>query len=176
MKLLVILLCLPLLVQSQNCQPKGDATSTTIIAADLQKNRSYCPSKELAHGYDISILLKDAIRDTGLIYVDAFITSVKVSGPESCECHIDDPNFKDYHIYIAATNTKDGKQNQIVEVSRYSRQLNHSINFAYVKSLVGHKVRIYGYTFMDQEHKSAIGNWRAGIEEIHPVFYIEKLN
>jgi hypothetical protein len=37
-------------------------------------------------------------------------------------------------------------------------------------------VRIYGYTFIDEEHKSAIGDWRIGLQEIHPVMFIDKLD
>jgi len=175
MKYLIFLL-LPIVGMTQTaCPPKGDGANSKEIAADLLKNRSYCPPKYKAHGYDISVLMKDAITDTSLVYVDAYITSVKISGVESCECHIENNDYKDYHIYIAQTMTQDKGKNQIVEVSRYSRQFNPKMSFQNIKALVGKKVRIYGYTFMDQEHKGAIGDWRAGIQEIHPVFYIEAL-
>ena len=109
--------------------------------------------------------------------MDAYITSAKISGVESCECHIANPDYQDYHIYISDSPTNIKKnRNQIVEVSRYSRALNPQLNFKYVKSLVGHKVRIYGYTFIDEEHKSAIGDWRMGLQEIHPVMYIDKID
>jgi len=155
------------------CPPQGDNKNSDIIKLDLLKNRSCFVAKNKANACNFSDLLHDSIQDTSLIYVDAYITLVKISGPESCECHIDNPDYEDYHIYIAATNTKDKKQNQIIEVTRYSRQFNKNLTFKYIKSLIGQKVRIYGYTFFDQEHKSA--NWRAGIEEIHPVFFIDKL-
>jgi hypothetical protein len=160
----------------QKCPPQGDNKNPKIMAADLLKNRSWCPDKNKAAYRKLSDLMKDKLQDTSLIYVEAYITSAKISGAESCQCHDNNPETRDYHIYISARNTKDKKQNQIVEVTRYSRMFNNNLNFQYVKSLIGHKVRIYGYTFMDEEHKSGIGNWRAGIQEIHPVMYIDKID
>ena len=142
----------------------------------LLKNRQYF-IKDSAKQVSFDLLAIDGIKDTGMIFVDAFITSAKISGVESCECHIADKSMQDYHIYISNTKgDKLGKHNQIVEVSRYSRQLNPSLDFAYVKSMIGRKVRIYGYAFIDEEHKNAIGSWREGIQEIHPVFFIEPIN
>ena len=160
--------------QSQ-CPPEGDRPKEAV--ASLLKNRQWFPVKDSAHQIQFEDLLKDAITDTGAVYVDAYITSAKISGLEACQCHINNNDYKDYHIFIAATQgDKLGKDNQVVEVSRYARAFNPSITFDYVKGLVGHKVRIYGYTFMDDEHKNAIGRWRGGIQEIHPVFYIDRLD
>jgi len=158
------------------CPPQGDDKNPNIIKADLLKNRYCFVAKNKANPHNFSDLVKDKIQDTSLIYIDAYITSIKISGTESCECHQDDKSMLDYHIYIADKNTTDKSKNQIVEVSRYSRLFNRSLTYDYVNSLVGHKVRIYGYTFMDEEHKSAIGSWRAGIQEIHPVFWIDKID
>jgi len=180
MKKLILLLFLGLSIigKSQTCPPEGDKPSEA--TDNLLKNRQWFPEKSLAKEYDLAILMKDGIEDTSAVYVDAYITSAKISGVESCECHINDNDFKDYHIFISADpNDKLGIHNQVVEVSRYARAFNPSINFQYVKSLVGHKVRIYGYTFIDEEHKNVIGSknqWRAGLQEIHPVFYIDKLD
>lgn len=163
-KMLVILL-LACMHASAQCPVQGDNKNPKIQAADRLKNRSYCPAKSMAHPVDLEALMADKVTDTGFVYVDCFITSAKISGIESCECHVKDKSMQDYHIYISYSGSdKLGSHNQIVEVSRYSRQLNPGIDYAYVKSLVGKKVRIYGYTFMDDEHKSAIGNWRAGIQ------------
>lgn len=175
--LFFILLLMVSYLGAQTCPPKGDNKHPDIVAADLLKNRQYFPQKDKAKAVLFSTLASDGAKDTGAIYVDAFITSAKISGIESCECHIADKSFLDYHIYISDAPGNIAKsKNQVVEVSRYSRALNPALTFAYVKTLVGHKVRVYGYTFMDDEHKAAIGNWRAGIQEIHPVFYIDKLD
>ena len=159
------------------CPPDGDNPKE--IKDNLLKNRQYF-NKDKAVGYDFELMMKDGIKDTGAVYIDAYITSAKISGLESCECHIENNDFKDYHIFIAAKKGDVlGTHNQVVEVSRYARKLNPSITYKYVRSLIGHKVRIYGYTFIDEEHKSVIGSknqWRAGLQEIHPVFYIDKLD
>lgn len=161
---------------AQSCPVQGDSKNAKIQAADRLKNRQYF-TKASAKPLDLETLMQDSAKDTCAVYVDAYITSAKISGPESCECHVKNKSFLDYHIYISYVgNDKLGKHNQIVEVSRFSRALNPDLTFDYVKTLVGHKVRIYGYVFNDEEHKSAIGSWRAGIQEIHPVFFIDKLN
>lgn len=177
MKTLLFLL-IPIFSWSQKvCPPQGDNKNPKIQAADLLKNRSYCQSKYKAKAINLEDLMADKITDTGFVFVDAYITSAKISGAESCQCHDTAKSARDYHIYISyAPGDKLGKHNQVVEVSRYSRQVNPGVNFAFVKQMIGHKVRIYGYIFNDEEHKSAIGDWRAGIQEIHPVFYIDKLD
>ena len=176
MKFNIIILFFISINALSQCPPKGDNKSIKIIKADLLKNRMCYVVKSKAISKKFSDLVKDKIYDTSLVYVEAYITSVKISGPESCECHEDDKSMLDYHIYVADNNTTDKSKNQIVEVSRYSRLFNRSLTYSYVKSLVGHKVRIYGYTFMDEEHKNGIGKWRVGIEEIHPVFWIDKID
>lgn len=179
MRILVLLsiICLSIIGKSQNCPPQGDNPKE--VKDNLLKNRQFF-DKNKAICYPFELMMKDGIQDTGAVYVDAYITSAKISGTESCECHIADKSFKDYHIFISATKgDKLGIHNQVVEVSRYARALNPSITFEYVKSLVGHKVRVYGYTFIDVEHKNVIGSknqWRAGLEEIHPVFFIDQLD
>lgn len=176
--IVIFLLFIPVICSSQKCPPQGDLPKEK--ADNLLKNRQWFPTKNKAKGYPISLLMKDGIVDTGAVCVEAYITSAKISGLESCECHIDDNDFKDYHIFIAAKKGDAlGIHNQVVEVSRYARAFNSSMTFKYVKSLIGHKVRIYGYTFIDEEHKNVIGSknqWRAGLQEIHPVFYIDRLD
>ena len=173
--LILILLSVSIIGNRQKCPPQGDDAKE--VKDNLLKNRQWFPSKDKAKGYPFELMLKDGIKDTGAVYVEAYITSAKISGLESCECHIDDNDFKDYHIFIAKLRGDiDGTHNQVVEVSRYARALNPSITYKYVRSLIGKKVRIYGYTFIDEEHKNVIGSknqWRAGLQEIHPVFYID---
>ena len=50
MKTLILLLS-PFYLFSQPCPPQGDNKRKEIIAADLLKNRSWCPSKDKAIGY-----------------------------------------------------------------------------------------------------------------------------
>lgn len=176
--LFLISMVLYLTGTAQKCPPEGDNKKEAF--SNLQKNRQWFPDKSKAKGYDFNIMLQDGIKDTGAVYVDAYITSAKISGTESCECHDTAKSMKDYHIFIAAVKGDQlGIHNQVVEVSRYARVLNPAITFSYVKSLIGHKVRIYGYTFIDVEHANVIGSknqWRAGLQEIHPVFFITRLD
>lgn len=177
LSILTLFIC-SICIGQKACPPKGDRPKEE--SQSLLKNRQWFPNKKKAKAYDLSILMKDGITDTGAIYVEAYITSAKISGKEACQCHLDDPATKDYHIFIAAKKGDVlGTHNQVIEVSRYSRKLDPSLTFAYVKSLVGHKVRIYGYTFMDTEHQNVIGSahqWRKGVQEIHPVMGLQQLD
>lgn len=152
------------------CLPQGDNKSKKIQAADLLKNRSYFPDASTAHFVEFDRL--ETTKDTGLIYIEGYLTYAKISGPESCECHSADPAMRDYHVYVGKKPKDLKKDCIIVEVSRYSRAVNPALIFANIKALTGKIVRVYGYAFSDDEHKSAIGVWRMGIKEVHPVFLI----
>ena len=174
----IILICLfaPLFSIAQNgCPISGDNKNPKIQAADRLKNRSYFPDIKTAHPININLVLSDKANDTGLVYMDGYLTYAKISGIESCECHSTKPEDLDYHIYIGLTPKALKKECVIVEVTRFSRIVNSNLQFKYIKSLTGKKVRIYGYLFEDKEHKSAIGTWRKGITEIHPVFLINPI-
>src|ERR1700741_4143013 len=83
------------------CPPKGDNIHANIQAADILKNRNHCAAKSTAKRVKWSDLSRDKVTYSGLVYIDAYITSAKISGVESCECHINKNTFKDYHIYIS---------------------------------------------------------------------------
>lgn len=156
------------------CPIRGDG-AMRLWHIDSLKNIKSCPDTSEAYQADFNTLATDYIMDSMFVFLDCFIVSAKLSGIESCECHDSSPAMRDYHIYVSDKPKNTNNKCVIVEVTRFSRQFNPSLTLAYVKSLVGKKVRVYGYVFSDEEHKNAIGKWRQGIEEIHPVFYIEKL-
>ena len=167
---LILFLLLPFALQAQVCPPQGDNAKLKIQAADLLKNRSHFPDTSTANFVEFDSL--ETTKDTGLIYIEGYLTYAKISGVESCQCHDKSPAMRDYHIYIGTEPKAPKNECIIVEVSRYSRAVNPDLTFANVKSLTGKMVRVYGYAFSDDEHKSAIGVWRKGILEIHPVFLI----
>jgi hypothetical protein len=169
----IIFLILLRLTHAGQCPVKGDGPAR-LWHIDSTKNIQDCPDPLQAAEANIKDLMADKLGLGQFVYVDCYIVSAKLSGPESCQCHSKNLDDLDYHIYVSDKPTALKKDCAIVEVSRYSRIYNPGLTLEYVKSLVGQSVKVYGYVFSDTEHKSAIGNWRSGIEEIHPVFYIQK--
>jgi hypothetical protein len=173
MKLLIALLFFNISAYGQ-CPVKGDGPMR-LWHTDSLKNIEESLDTSFALVADIEDLMSDGLAEGQFVYVDCFIVSAKLSGVESCQCHDKNVDMLDYHIYVSDKPKALKKNCAIIEVTRYSRIFNSGLSLDYVKSMIGKSVRVFGYIFSDIEHKSAIGNWRSGIEEIHPVFYIEKL-
>jgi WD40 repeat protein len=156
------------------CPVKGDG-SARLWHIDSAKNIQQCADTSFAAIETIQCIMKDSLTAGEFVSIDCFIVSAKLSGVESCQCHDKNVDMLDYHIYVSDKPAALKKDCGIIEVTRYSRIFNSALSLANIKKMIGKKVRVFGYVFSDEEHKSAIGNWRSGIEEIHPVFYIEKL-
>jgi hypothetical protein len=98
--------------------------------------------------------------------IEANVLSVKMDGNIDKKCNDSLFNYKEIHIYICYYQNK--KNNKIVEISCLS-ELHTKKGYDYVQSLIGHKVKMYGYEFSKQQ--SYIDK-----EEIYPIFWIEKLD
>ena len=185
MKKLIILLCLPFFsFQGKNkCPIYGDNNSTTQAGihhrqVDSCKNRSIVPTKYTTMQFDEIANLK--VTDTRswneAVCVVGYITDVKDGGKESCNCHSD--TYKDTHIYLSKTADGEAEDCIIVEATpRFRDKLGTTQD---LKEYIGKKVKIYGYLFMDEEHKtnSTIDNgnglhWRHTVWEIHPITDIQ---
>lgn len=113
-----------------------------------------------------------------LVAVTGYLISVKLSESESCNCHTQNKDSDDFHIYIAASPNDSLKSNMMIcEVTRFTRHL--SPNLKELKTMIGKKITLTGYLFYDEEHKrnsrASAGKsliWRATVWEVHPVFTI----
>lgn len=182
----MLLLCLPFIGKSQNnCPLYGDNKSTTHAGihhrqVDSAKNRSIVPSKYTEMQFDELANLKiDDTHSWGeAVFVIGYIIDVKDGGKESCNCHSD--TYKDTHIYLSKTPNGEAENSIIVEATPRFRNILGTTSD--LKNYIGKKVKIYGYLFMDEEHKanSTIDNgnglkWRHTLWEIHPIIKIEEL-
>jgi len=170
------------------CPPKGDSPKVKLQLLDSLKNR--ISSKEeinsditldyiLMHGDDSKrFTQKELVTITGYVFM------VKYGGAETCNCHATDKTQLDIHIEIVKDlANSDGTKRMIVEINRYTRASDKSMDYEAVKKLIGKKVTITGLLFADIEHKQNSYNitpcgtnlWRATIWEIHPCLSIKVL-
>jgi hypothetical protein len=159
------------------------------------KNRFAFPRKEdylpnitieqLAAGRDESEFPMDkAVILTGYVF------SVKMGGVETCNCKTKDEAFRDTHIELTPDEQHTSEEYRlIVEVTPRLRGLMAAKGVdwsteALKATLPGHRVKISGWLFYDEEHKSQAfatnpggeRNWRASCWEVHPVTYIKVLD
>ena len=150
------------------------------VASDF--NRSVTVASVLAPGNDTARWkTSDAVELTGYVF------EVKSGGLETCNCHSADKTTMDTHIVLTADETHtNGGQRIIVEVTPRMRfimkQQGVDWSTETIKSVYqGKWMKVKGWLFYDQEHKSSAENtnpgnaknWRATAWEIHPITSIE---
>lgn len=159
------------------CPTTGDSKRKSDQLSDGLKNRNII-AQQSTEKY-VGEFLKpgnDTARYTYSQFVKVLgkITEVKWGGPEECNCHSKEKQDLDIHIVFSDTL---GNGKMICEVNRFTRQTNKQLTYVFVRSLIGHKVKIEGWLFPDLEHKQNATNtcincsnvWRSTVWEIHPV-------
>ena len=168
------------------CGIKGDGKNKRMQYNDSLKNRSLG-----ATNIDLSITL-DAMLASGddthrfssstFVTVEGYIVKAMYGGAETCECHSKNKDTLDIHIELSPTPELSKSSMVIVEVTRYTK--NSSMNYEQILKMRGHKVRVSGYLFFDEEHKQNAYNtnptgtnlWRSTCWEVHPVTSIQVIN
>ncbi len=128
----------------------------------------------------------DTKRFSENTYVDleGYVYDVKYGGAETCNCHTTDKTQLDIHIEIVKDlSDTPGRKRMIVEINRFTREKDKSLDYASVRSLRGKKVELSGWLFFDEEHKQNAANtmpngtnvWRATAWEVHPCMYIKEI-
>lgn len=114
----------------------------------------------------------------------AYVYEVKYGGPETCNCHDTAKSQLDIHIELVADlKNADKTKRMIVEINRYTRANDKSMDFKTIHALKGKKVKIEGWLFYDEEHKQNSYNvnpegtnvWRNTCWELHPVLSIKEI-
>ena len=169
-------------IQISGCPQEGNSAKEKFKELDKLKNRTEKKSY-IDENIDIETFLK-GIDDRKMFSNDMYVTvtgyvvSVKYGGAETCECDSKEKNDEDYHIEIAEVgNETNKKKTMICEITREVR----CVNYKELEKYKGHKVKIEGWLFFDEEHwQNALNTnisgtnlWRATCWEIHPVFSIE---
>lgn len=175
------------------CPRYGDSKLARIRQLDVIKNRSTAPSN-----IDSSVTLKAMLAGGNDVHrwsdnegarITGFVIEVKPGGLESVNCHAHTLARRDTHIELALK--PDGKSTQavIVEVTPYWRSEEKQAGKNWSTKtlrhdLLGHRVQITGWLFLDAEHENAAENtrpgkahdWRGTAWEIHPVTGIKVLS
>lgn len=109
------------------------------------------------------------------ISVEGYLAGVKEEGPESPNCHGDDHEFRDFHIWLVASPGSDRSHSIVVEVTPRLRAAHPAWSLDHLRALVKSKdhVRISGWLMLDPEHPDQVGKTRGTIWEIHPIMKIE---
>jgi uncharacterized protein YgiM (DUF1202 family) len=174
----------PLVIDgSQVCGPTGDATNTTAIALNTDKNRTDIPGDS-----DYVDLTWSQLESLPTDQVDNFVSApvravgflshqIKVENTgsgESTNCHKTADDMVDWHIYFTQSANQPISAAVIVETTPRTRPL-HKWTTAMLSPLVNSttQVRISGWLMYDSEHIGVIGTQRATVWEIHPITKIE---
>ena len=168
-------------VQTSNCPPEGDSPKEKFQELDKLKNRtekkSYIDENIDVNSFLCSCPDQKKFSNTMYVTVTGYMVGLKYGGAETCECHSKEKTDEDFHIEIAVNAGETDKSKMVVcEMTRETR----SILFADLKKYIGHKVKIEGYLFFDEEHWQNSVNtnptgtdlWRATAWEVHPVFSV----
>jgi hypothetical protein len=131
-----------------------------------RKHRSTWPlaaRQELAH------------VESGAVSVVGYLLAVKLEGREATNCEADEPEHRDFHLWLANSPHDEKAEAVVVEISPRLRALHATWNAKALGLLVKQqtKVRISGWLFLDPEHPDQVGKTRATIWEIHPITEIE---
>jgi hypothetical protein len=111
------------------------------------------------------------------VAVEGYLAAAKTQGPESPNCHGADPEFRDWHLWLVDSATRDRSRSVVVEVTPRVRPSHPAWKISTLNRLVraDSRVRISGWLMLDPEHPEQLGKTRGTIWEIHPVMKIETL-
>lgn len=109
------------------------------------------------------------------ITIEGYLIRVKEEGPESPNCHIDDPDSRDFHIWLAASPEEDQSRAIVVEITPRVRSFHAAWTLSRVRKIIHDRdhVRVSGWLLFDQEHPDQVDKTRGTLWEIHPIMNIE---
>lgn len=107
--------------------------------------------------------------------VEGYLFGAKQSGPESCNCHGADKEFRDYHVWLVGAQGEDRTRSIVTEVTPSLRAKHPNWILRNLNKIAKsrQKVRISGWLMLDPEHPDQVGKTRGTIWEIHPIMKIE---
>jgi hypothetical protein len=108
------------------------------------------------------------------VSVEGYLAKSTLEGPESCNCHGADAEFRDFHIWLIK-NADDDRSNSIVVETGPRVRAKHPNWRTEVLGKIAkadQKVRISGWLMLDPEHPDQVGKSRGTIWEIHPIMQI----
>ncbi len=109
------------------------------------------------------------------VVTEGYLLEVKLQGPETANCGISYPTEEDFHLWIVGSNLEGKATSVVVEVSPRVRRDRPDLFLRNLQSLVGKKIRVYGWVMFDPEHPDQVGKTRGTLWEIHPVMKVEEV-
>lgn len=112
-----------------------------------------------------------------LVKNNAKLEGARKEGPESCNCHGDEDQSRDFHIWVLPEpGASRAKSSVVVEMSPPVRAHHPkwTVDNLTVIANAGQRVRVSGWLLFDQEHCNEVGNSRGTVWEIHPVIKFER--
>ncbi|MGE5431501.1 MAG: hypothetical protein ACM3QX_10525 [Syntrophomonadaceae bacterium] len=109
------------------------------------------------------------------VSVEGYLFGAKQSGPESCNCHGADKEFRDYHVWLVKNEGDDRTGSIVTEVTPSLRANHPNWDLKNLNKIARsrQKVRVSGWIMFDPEHPDQVGKTRGTIWEIHPIMRIE---
>jgi hypothetical protein len=107
--------------------------------------------------------------------IEGYLARSKEEGPESCNCHGADHEFRDFHVWLTKLPAEDRSSSIVVEITprvRFKHPAWTTVALGRI-ARADQKVRISGWLMLDPEHPDQVGKTRGTIWEIHPVMKIE---
>ena len=183
-KLLTLIAFILSLSAFAQCPDAGNNMGILDSINNTLKNRPVNVDPNKAKFVSIDSILKDGkdgdrFSNNMFVYTEGYVILVKNGGAESCNCDSTNAIYHDIHIELAKTPNAAKGEVMIVEVTPKLKNA-EGLTAKSLKTLVGQKVRIYGYFFFDSEHKQNAANTchqctnvlRWTCWEIHPVVKI----
>ncbi len=179
----------------RDCPPEGSASSARYKQLNRLKNRITAPSISDMEPVVTLAALRAPGNDedrwsTGhAATIEGYVRSAKGTGKETCNCKASSRRLTDTHLDIVADANDDGYP-VVAEITPPMRLIHehHGLedwSSAAIKShYEGRRVRISGWLFFDEHHRTGAENtdpgdmrgeknWRATCWEIHPITHIE---
>jgi hypothetical protein len=109
------------------------------------------------------------------VAVEGYLAGARQEGPESPNCHGDDQQFRDFHVWLVKNANDDRSHSIVVEVTPRVRANHPKWQTDALGQIVkkDERVRISGWLMLDPEHPDQVGKTRGTIWEVHPITQIE---
>ncbi len=109
------------------------------------------------------------------VTLTGFLDSLKVQGPERCNCRMTQEADVDWHLWITAHRGESKKDAIVTETTPRVRKNHPGWTTAALIPFIQapEQVRLSGWLMYDPDHPEQLGNHRITLWEIHPVTKIE---
>jgi hypothetical protein len=142
-----------------DCPDIGDAKSAKRQELNKHKNREVAhPNGTMDHAVTITDMLNSGdddqrFDDSKMATIEGVLFNAKQEKGESCNCHSEDVNDDDVHIYIAKDDQAESIADcAVVEVTGKGKAAHPEWDINFFRKLKNHKVKITGYLLYDFEH------------------------